>query len=307
MAYIYRFAIWVFFLLSLSTFLCPSAATTRKLTALVKQQPLVLKYHKGPLLAGNVTVNLVWYGRFSPKQRSILVDFLQSLSSVHRRSPQPTVASWWHTIAGYTGKPCTVAVGNQILQESYSLGKTLTNQKLAVLAAKGWKGGKTAAVNVVLTDDDVAVDGFCMSRCGNHASSRGGSAYAWVGNPGKQCPGQCAWPFHQPIYGPQTLPLVSPNGDVGIDGMVINLATVLAGTVTNPFNNGYFQGPSGAGLEAVSACSGIFGKGAYPGYAGEVVLDKTTGASYNAVGVRGRKYLLPAMWDPKTSTCKTLV
>ncbi|KAM5575633.1 protein EXORDIUM-like 2 [Rosa sericea] len=307
MASNYLLAIWVFFLLALSTFLSPSAATPRKLSALVQQQPLVLKYHKGPLLHGNVTVNLVWYGKFSPNQRSILVDFLQSLSSGHR-APQPSVSSWWQTIAGYTRGPCTVAVGNQILQQSYSLGKTLTSQKLAVLAAKGSKrGSKTAAVSVVLTDADVAVEGFCMSRCGSHGSSRGGSAYAWVGNPGKQCPGQCAWPFHQPIYGPQTPPLVSPNGDVGIDGMVINLATVLAGTVTNPFDNGYFQGAAGAGLEAVSACTGIFGKGAYPGYPGEVVLDKTTGASYNAVGVRGRKYLLPAMWDPKTSACKTLI
>ncbi|KAI4307414.1 hypothetical protein L6164_030606 [Bauhinia variegata] len=89
--------------------------------------------------------------------------------------------------------------------------------------------------------------------------------------------------------------------------MVINLATVLAGTVTNPFDDGYFQGPASAPLEAVSACTGIFGDGAYPGYPGKVLVDKTTGASYNALGMHGRKYLLPAMWDPLVSKCKTLV
>lgn len=149
-----------------------------------------------------------------------------------------------------------------------------------------------------------------MSRCGTHGSGRVKNsriAFAWVGNPGTQCPGECAWPFHQPVYGPQTPPLVPPNGDVGVDGMVISLATVLAGAVTNPFGNGYFQGSAVAPLEAVSACTGIFGKGAYPGYAGEVLVDKVTGASYNAVGVHGRKFLLSAMWDPVTSTCKTLV
>ncbi|GAY41586.1 hypothetical protein CUMW_060610 [Citrus unshiu] len=149
-----------------------------------------------------------------------------------------------------------------------------------------------------------------MSRCGTHGAGRSKEskfAYAWVGNSESQCPGQCAWPFHQPIYGPQTTPLVAPNGDVGVDGMVINLATVLAGTVTNPFNNGYYQGSSDAPLEAVSACTGIFGKGSYPGYPGEVLVDKTSGASYNAIGENGRKYLLPAMWDPKTTTCKALV
>ncbi|GFY96122.1 EXORDIUM like 2 [Actinidia rufa] len=113
--------------------------------------------------------------------------------------------------------------------------------------------------------------GCCMSRCGTHGygfsdpkTKRVKFAYAWVGNPVTQCPGQCAWPFHQPLYGPQTPPLVAPNGDVGVDGMVINLATVLAGTVTNPFHNGYFQGPATAPLDAVTACTGIFGSGSYP-------------------------------------------
>jgi hypothetical protein len=181
--------------------------------------------------------------------------------------------------------------------------------KIAHITGLASKSDRLGSINVVLTAKDVFVDGFCMSRCGTHGSTRGKTrvAYAWVGNPETQCPGQCAWPFHQPMYGPQTPPLVAPNGDVGIDGMIINLATVIAGTVTNPYNNGYFQGPATAPLEAVSACTGIFGSGAYPGYPGKVLADKNTGASYNANGVNGRKFLLPAMWDPATSTCKTLV
>ncbi|PKI35835.1 hypothetical protein CRG98_043744 [Punica granatum] len=151
-----------------------------------------------------------------------------------------------------------------------------------------------------------------MSRCGSHGAVSAGRrdnkvAYAWVGNSIRQCPGQCAWPFHKPIYGPQMPPLVPPSGDVGADGMVINIATVLAGAVTNPFDGGYYQGHADASLEAVSACTGIFGKGAFPGYPGNVLKDKATGASYNAVGVNRRKFLLPAMWDPKTKSCKALV
>ncbi|EOY15965.1 EXORDIUM like 2 [Theobroma cacao] len=285
----------------------PSLATTRKLSALVQEQPLVLKYHHGPLLKGNITVNLIWYGKFSSTQRSIIVDFLNSLSST--KTTSPSVSSWWQTTGKYRRGSSRVVVGKQILDEKYSLGKALKTIQLVALASKPGYGGSNV-VNVVLTSADVAVDGFCMSRCGTHGSGRvkkSRFAYAWVGNSVSQCPGYCAWPFHQPVYGPQTPPLIAPNGDVGVDGMVINLATVLAGTVTNPFNNGYFQGPAEAPLEAVSACTGIFGKGAYPGYPGEVLVDKTTGASYNAVGVNGRKYLLPAMWDPQTRTCKTLV
>lgn len=281
-------------------------------SALVRQQTLVLPYHNGRLLKGNVTLNLLWYGAFSPVQRSVILDFLHSLSAA-APSPPPSVSSWWRTTARYKGGPSNLAVGAQILDESYSLGKSLQTGQLAALASKAGYGSiktRAVAINLVLTSADVAVDGFCMSRCGTHGSGAAGKAkftYAWVGNAVSQCPGQCAWPFHQPQYGPQTPPLVAPNGDVGVDGMVINLATVLAGAVTNPFNDGYYQGAAGAPLEAVSACTGIFGKGAYPGYPGQVLLDKTTGASYNAIGVNGRKFLLPAMWDPKTSTCETLV
>uniref|UniRef100_A0A0A9GUX5 Phi-1 n=1 Tax=Arundo donax TaxID=35708 RepID=A0A0A9GUX5_ARUDO len=174
-------------------------------------------------------------------------------------------------------------------------------------------GHHRGAITAVLTAADVLVAPFCMSRCGVHDSAAGGAhgrsryTYLWAGNPAAQCPGQCAWPFHQPLYGPQTPPLVPPNGDVGVDGMVISLAALLAGTVTNPYGDGYYQGEAGAGLEAATACAGVFGSGAYPGYPGKLLTDPVTGASYNAVGLGGRKYLLPALWDPTTSQCKTLV
>ncbi|XP_058087025.1 protein EXORDIUM-like 2 [Magnolia sinica] len=292
----------------LSFIIYPSTATTRKLTALVKEQPLILKYHNGLLLKGNYALNLIWYGTFTPTQRSIIVDFLQSLNQNTNPSP-PSVSSWWKTTEKYKAGPSNLILGKQILDGNYPLGKSLKSSDILALAAKAGGGN---VINVVLTSKDVAVEGFCMSRCGTHGSVRGAQgkgrfAYAWVGNSETQCPGQCAWPFHQPIYGPQTPPLVAPNGDVGVDGMIINLATVLAATVTNPYAGGYYQGPANAPLEAVSACTGLFGKGAYPGYPGELLVEKSTGASYNALGVNGRKYLLPAMWDPKTSACLTLV
>ncbi|KAJ7946739.1 Protein EXORDIUM-like [Quillaja saponaria] len=306
MAFIYRLAILCSTLLLL--FLVETTVgSSRKLSALVEQQPLILKYHNGALLKGNITVNLIWYGSFTPIQRSIIVDFIQSLN--YPRATLPSASSWWKTTEKYKVGSSMLVVGKQILHEKYTLGKLLQTRHLVALASKV---NDLRSINVVLTAKDVAVDGFCRSRCGTHGSKPVGNgksrvAYIWVGNSESQCPGLCAWPFHQPIYGPQTPPLIAPNGDVGVDGIIINLATLLAGTVTNPFNNGYFQGSVNAPLEAVSACTGIFGSGAYPGYPGQALVDKTTGASYNAHGVNGRKYLLPAMWDPQTSVCKTLV
>jgi hypothetical protein len=284
------------------------------------QDPLLFQYHNGPLLTGEISINLIWYGKFKPSQRAIVSDFIASVSSRRPTTAQPSVATWWKATEKYYNlvktkktSPLLLSVGAQILDESYSLGKSLSSKQIVQLASKG---GQKGAINAVLTSSDVAVEGFCSSKCGTHGSSlsakkingkRSKFAYIWVGNSETQCPGQCAWPFHQPIYGPQNPPLVAPNNDVGLDGMVINLASLLAGTATNPFENGYFQGPKEAPLEAASACPGVYGKGAYPGYAGDLLVDSTTGASYNAHGVNGRKYVLPALFDPSTSTCSTLI
>ncbi|KAH7524365.1 protein PHOSPHATE-INDUCED 1 [Ziziphus jujuba] len=305
-----------------SPLLSQISSATRNLKELVQDQTQLLKYHNGPLLSGKISINLIWYGKFKPSQRAIVSDFITSLtSSSSSNSNQPSVATWWKTTEKYyhisskKSSSLTLSLGKQILEESYSLGKSITNEHIVKLASKGDQGN---AINVVLTSSDVAVEGFCLSRCGTHGSALGSKtghikgknykfAYIWVGNSETQCPGQCAWPFHQPIYGPQTKPLIAPNNDVGLDGMIINLASLLAGTATNPFGNGFFQGPAEAPLEAASACPGVYGKGAYPGYAGSLLVDRTTGASYNANGGNGRKYLLPALYDPSTSTCSTLV
>ncbi|TVU12040.1 hypothetical protein EJB05_45661, partial [Eragrostis curvula] len=301
-----------------------SGGATRKLMFLVQPQPNLLTYHNGAVLSGDIPVSILWYGHFTPAQKAVVSDFLLSLSASPEASPAPSVSQWWSNInqlylakaAAAVGKNgahgggatthARVVLAGQVSDEACSLGKRLQLSQLPALAARARpaKGG----VALVLTAADVAVESFCMSRCGTHGSdARTRAAYAWVGNPATQCPGQCAWPFHQPMYGPQAPPLVPPSGDAGMDGVVINVAGVLAGAVTNPFGDGFYQGDRAAPLEAASACPGVYGKGAYPGYAGDLLVDKATGASYNANGAHGGKYLLPALFNPDTSACSTLV
>ncbi|KAI3412799.1 uncharacterized protein J3R85_016929 [Psidium guajava] len=251
--------------LFLALCLLQMSSATRRLAELVQDQSPPMRYHNGPLLSGKISVNLIWYGSFKPSQRTIVSDFVSSLSSDSSvAQAPPSVSRWWKTVDKYyhlsSSKRQTpslaLSLGRQVLDEGYSLGKSLTSKHLVELASRGEPRN---AVNIVLTSSDVAVEGFCMSRCGSHGSAVGSGkvngrrskfAYIWVGNSETQCPGQCAWPFHQPMYGPQSPPLVAPNGDVGVDGMVINLAGLLAGTATNPFSNGYYQGEAGVSLEA---------------------------------------------------------
>ncbi|GKC23681.1 EXORDIUM-like protein [Tanacetum coccineum] len=282
---------------------------TRRLNELVRDSSNLLEYHNGPLLSGNISVNLIWYGNFKPSRKAIILDFITSLSSKSYNSQvQPSVTTWWKITEKYhnkLSKPVSVStqLGKQVSDPKYSLGKSLTENRLVKIASKV---ASPNVVNIVLTEKDVTVTGFCSGRCGTHSSAVANTVtangkgkkykfpYIWVGNSETQCPGQCAWPFHQPIYGPQAPPLVAPNNDVCMDGMVINLASLLAGTATNQFRNGYYQGDASAPLEVASACPGIYGKWAYPGYPGDLLVDSTTGASYNARGANGRKYLVPA-------------
>ncbi|XP_061368282.1 protein PHOSPHATE-INDUCED 1-like [Gastrolobium bilobum] len=193
--------------------------SARRLAESESDQQLQFKYHKGPLLTGKISVNLIWYGKFNPSQRAIIADFITSLSSPKpitrfTTASQPTVATWWKATEKYynlinSNKSPKLApsLGSQVIDEKYSMGKSLTDDQIMKLASKG---AQKQAINVVLTVADVAVDGLCSSRCGTHGSSMGARvngkryrfAYIWVGNSETQRPGQCAWPFHQGIHGP---------------------------------------------------------------------------------------------------------
>ncbi|XP_057817345.2 protein EXORDIUM-like 2 [Cryptomeria japonica] len=295
----------------------------RKLSALVPSAPLVLQYHKGPLLTGpdSINVYILWYGKFTPSQKAIITDFVSSLGATNAiPNRQPSVSSWWATTKRYSdstrkGVSGAVKIGGQASNGLYSLGKNLKRSQIAILVkgalAKRLFPLDNRGVYLVLTAADVYVERFCMNSCGFHDSiplSKSTTIlFGWVGNSGVQCPGQCAWPFAAPLYGPPTPPLIPPNGDVGVDGMIINIAAVVAGTATNPFNTGYYQGSALAPEEAVTACSGIFGKGAYPGYAGDLLVDKRSKASYNAYGINNREFLVPGIWEPLQRACKTTI
>lgn len=76
-----------------------------------------------------------------------------------------------------------------------------------------------------------------------------------------------------------------PSGNVGADAMVKLLAGGLAGAVTNPFGDGFYATARGdQTLEATTNCPAMIG---------------------NANGHRGSKFVLPAIWNPKTSSCWT--
>ncbi|EFJ32021.1 hypothetical protein SELMODRAFT_408423 [Selaginella moellendorffii] len=289
-------------------------ANRRHLSALVKDPPLVLDYHNGELLsgAGSLNVYAIWYGDFQDSHKSAIADFFASF-----QDPATTVSSWWKITSGYkdaSGASIfpSLRYAGHTDDAAASLGRSLKPADLESLLSKSLESAAfptdPKALYLVLTAAGIDVEGFCVQSCASHrvlkAASGKSIAYAWIGDSSSRCPGKCAWPYANPkdFGGPDTKALVAPNG-VGVDGMVINIAAMVAGATSNPFGTGYFQGPSTAPLEAVTACPGIFGQGAYSGYPGQLLSDAGTGASYNARGSNARHFLLPALWNPSTLSC----
>ncbi|KAG6551107.1 hypothetical protein Mapa_007342 [Marchantia paleacea] len=282
---------------------------------LVPEPSLILDYHNGPVMTGRdntIKLYVIYYGGFTSQQRSTLRLFFRSFRMSRASRKEPTVAKWWEITNLYVDLFNHPVASNVVLAgegvDKYSLGKNIKQldiQKLVMKFMRKKFGIDARSIYIVLTSDDVLVERFCMNVCGTHfytfPSDETKSQmvpYGWVGNPAQQCPGLCSWP-----YAPGGLlqkGRIAPNGDVGIDGMIITIGNLLAGIATNPFGNAYFQ-PDG--LEAAGVCQGVYGTGSFPGYPGELLVDKSTNASFNVYGKRNSKFLLTRIWHPATRQC----
>ncbi|BAT72637.1 hypothetical protein VIGAN_01006000 [Vigna angularis var. angularis] len=108
---------------------------------------------------------------------------------------------------------------------------------------------------LLLTADDVSA-----LLCLGSTISRFRRWFAWVGNSAKLCPGQCAYPFAMPAYIPNQKPFKSPNGDVGVDGMISVIGYGMAELASNPLASAWYAGQDPSfPVEIADLCEGIYG------------------------------------------------
>lgn len=275
-----------------------------------------LKYHMGPVLTGNITVHTIWYGNWDMNEKSIIKDFLLSISDAHSQSP--SVSDWWKTVQLYTDQTGANVSRNVVLgperNDLYSHGKSLTRLTVqevinnAVTALQNplpidAKNG----IYLLLTSKDVMVQDFCKAVCGFHyftfPSIVGYTLpYAWVGNSGQQCPEVCSYPFAVPSYMTGTQAFKAPNDNAGIDGMISVIGHELAEMASNPLVNAWYAGNDPTSpTEIGDLCEGIYGTGGGGSYTGQVMND-VKGASFNLNGIR-RKFLVQWVWSPILNAC----
>ncbi|GFZ15958.1 hypothetical protein Acr_25g0003670 [Actinidia rufa] len=242
----------------------------------------ILTYQNGPLLTGNVSLALLWYGRFQPEEKVVVQTFIESMSMGRSVSFQPDVYSRWQKVesiiesAKKDSGEVVVRIAREVNDEDASAGKVLSNENLP---------------------------GTCDGGCYLHGAD-GKQIYIVVGNPEDNCPGECAMPFHNANIKPPAVTLEPPSRNVGVDAVLIHFASAMAETVTNSFNTG-FVGSDSREFQIAQVCPGVYASGAVLGYPGNVRVDPLTGGAFNAHGVNNTKFLLPALMDVGTTSCWT--
>ncbi|KAM5557963.1 protein EXORDIUM-like 2 [Rosa sericea] len=285
--------------------------TTPSLVSGHVKPPGTICYNGGLLLTGKLDLSIFFYGAIGRTQKLVVRNFIKSLNH-GGGTLKPRVTSWWDMVEGYqsvsspdhNAPKIAVKVVSQITEKGYSLGKVITIDFIRSMVKKATAGKPPASLVVIFTDKESAVASLCRGKCYDHGVIDN-QPYLIVGNPEVECPDACGWPFMKSSYNPGST-LTPPNGNPAVDAILVNFAAGLAAAVTNPFNTGFSKpGPKTWPLEASTVCDGIFASGSFPGNPGKVAVDARTGAAFNAHGLKGMKFLLPALWNPRTSSCWT--
>ncbi|XP_019107526.1 protein EXORDIUM-like 5 [Beta vulgaris subsp. vulgaris] len=281
-----------------------------------------LKYHMGPVLSSSpINIYIIWYGKWSPQQQSLIKDFLHSISP----SPSPststqTVSDWWKTVSLYTDQTGAnvsrnLLIAGEYSDHRYSHGTHLTRLSIQQVISNAVKKAPFPVdhkngIYLILTSVDVTVQDFCRAVCGFHyftfPSQVGYTLpYAWIGNSGQQCPEVCAYPFALPGYmsGGGLTALKPPNNDVGVDGMISVIGHELAELSSNPLINAWYAGEDPtAPTEIGDLCEGLYGTGGGGGYTGQVMRDRS-GKTFNMYGIHKRRFLVQWIWSPVLKAC----
>ncbi|CAI5938595.1 unnamed protein product, partial [Closterium sp. NIES-64] len=262
-----------------------------------------IKYHGGPVIVGNPTVNVyhIYYGSWGSGSGKEVIDaFVQALSSdsgSQGSAADASVKGWWAISTAYyqSGSGGKKNVSSKVrlagtVSDNYSRGKKLTDDDVIAVVKSKVGAGKPFALDphgiyVLLTSSDVTLKGYCTEYCGWHTEDSINSSplrYAFVGHRG-QCPDACG------------VESTSPNGKPGIDATISTLAHELTEAATDPdANAGWFDDD---GEENADKCSWEYGT-TKTGY-------QQSGQSYkyNVVGLNGMKFLVQLNWDRVKSKC----
>lgn len=132
-----------------------------------------ISYHNGPLLTGNVSLALLWYGEFLPVEKTVVRTFIESLGMEKSMSFQSDVHSWWQKVHSYLElaekkrSKGAVRIAREVDDEKASLGRVLGNESLPRLLQKATVG-LANTVAVIFVSKGVKMVEACKLPCYLH-------------------------------------------------------------------------------------------------------------------------------------------
>ncbi len=248
----------------------------------------VLVYHNGPILAGPITLYVVYYGSFTAKQHSILDTFLANVGASYAFS---VPAEYYDADGQYVPNALGYQPTTNSYNDAYSLGHRLTGNNFEVeilhnAVAAGNLASDPNGLYILTISPDVALPDNVW--CAYHAYAPGiveGSqvAYAIAPDPPGGVLGGCSGNIA--IYHDK----VSPNFDLGMDSVVDSLLHELGEATTDPFITGWF---TFTGNEMGDLCNFVYG----PTY----ITPNGANANHNW---GNRDYLAQELWSLSSNAC----
>ncbi|OZJ04928.1 hypothetical protein BZG36_02656 [Bifiguratus adelaidae] len=242
---------------------------------------LPISYHGGPIMSGTVNTYIIYYGSWSTNQKSIINAFTTGIGATTWFNIEKT----YHDNSGHT---CSgpVNLGGTVV-DNYSQGKSLSDNSLPSIVSHAIANGLPTDPNgvyMLVTSGDVSeTSGFCTQYCGFHTSGTINGAnltYAFSGD-ATSCTSACIAPENQSS---------SPNGDIGVDGLISVYAHELVETISDPYGNAWYDVQ---GQENADKCAWTFG----------TESTASNGSKYN-IAFGGRQYLIQRNWDAATQKCQ---
>jgi len=173
------------------------------------------------------------------------------------------------------------------VKDSYSFSTSLTYDNIISIISNKIRSAQLPydpnAIYLVLTSSDVTEGSFCSSYCGYHSyfttTSNQEVIFSFIGNAAKKCPYSCI-AYNQNV---------SPNKDVGVDGMLSVIAHEIVEAMSDPELDAWADIN---GEENADKCAWTFGK----------LLTASNGAYYNLVA-NNYKYLIQQNWNRLSNQC----
>ena len=227
----------------------------QQLKALQAGTPPQILYHGGAVMVSATNLYIVYYGKFTTRQHTILDTFLQNLGGTGAFNVN---TEYYNKQGKHVENILNYHPSTDAYDDAYSLGKSLSGNFDTKILHNAVAGGHLPAdvngIYILTVSPDVKLPSsvWCAYHSNTGAIVSGKDIkYALAADPPSSILSSCSG--NLAIYHDKT----SPNGDIGMDEVVDSLIHEISETVTDPDGTAWY---TSNGSENGDLCNFTYGK-----------------------------------------------